>query len=329
MSVGEGDRVELARRERPRGRARASRQRSSFSAVRAVPDHRAAHRLRRAARRRCRRRSPTACTSTVSPAATCGLGDHRVVGGDEHLGHAARGDEVERRRARARTAPRARRGARPGRHRPRCRTPARRPPGSVDPAPCRDDLARELEAGDVGGRAGRRGVEARPLREVGPVEAGAVHPHEHLARARLGIGSARRRRAGHRRDVECAHGCGRLPRRTADGRYGAAVAAPALVVLDADGEEAVARRRRGRRPARAHRRPRPRDGLGVPAVPQPDPRGRRPRRPARRRAAVRARQRARRAGRRRAHAARVRARRRRPRAATARGGTPDPRSGPR
>ena len=39
---------------------------------------------------------------------------------------------------------------------------------------------------------------------------------------------------------------------------------------------------------RAHRRPRRGDGVGLPAVPQPDPRGRRARRPPRRRAAVRA-----------------------------------------
>ena len=53
----------------------------------------------------------------------------------------------------------------------------------------RDDLARELEAGDVGGRAGRRGVEAGALREVGAVEAGAVHAHQHLARPGLRIGT--------------------------------------------------------------------------------------------------------------------------------------------
>ena len=117
-----------------------------------------------------------------------GLGDHRVVGGDEHLGHAARGDEVERvgdRRALRR------------RHREQLGLAAatgdaehaRADRGLGDAVAERDDLARELEAGDVGGRTGRRGVEAGALREVGAVEAGAVHAHEHLARTGFGIGA--------------------------------------------------------------------------------------------------------------------------------------------
>ena len=61
--------------------------------------------------------------------------------------------------------------------------------GSVDAGAVRDDLARELEAGDVGRRAGRRGVVARELHEVGAVQAGTVHPHEHLTRPGFGIGA--------------------------------------------------------------------------------------------------------------------------------------------
>ena len=50
------------------------------------------------------------------------------------------------------------------------------------------DLAGELEPGDVG-RPTRRGrVEAGALREVGAVQARAVHTDEYLAVARLGIG---------------------------------------------------------------------------------------------------------------------------------------------
>src|SRR2546429_230894 len=49
------------------------------------------------------------------------------------------------------------------------------------------DLAGELEAGDVRGRAGGRGVEAAPLQHVGAVQAGGANAHQDLARARDGV----------------------------------------------------------------------------------------------------------------------------------------------
>ena len=52
----------------------------------------------------------------------------------------------------------------------------------------RDDLACELEAGDVGGRVRRGGVQARALHHVGAVEPRGPHPDEELAVAGLGIG---------------------------------------------------------------------------------------------------------------------------------------------
>ena len=50
------------------------------------------------------------------------------------------------------------------------------------------DLARELQAGDVLRRAGRRRVEPAPLHHVRAVEPGGAHAHEHLARARHRVG---------------------------------------------------------------------------------------------------------------------------------------------
>ena len=49
-------------------------------------------------------------------------------------------------------------------------------------------LAGELEPGDVGGGAGRRGVGAAALVDVGSVDPRRADAHEHLARAGLGIG---------------------------------------------------------------------------------------------------------------------------------------------
>ncbi len=56
------------------------------------------------------------------------------------------------------------------------------------PGPSADDLAGQLEAGDVGGRAGRRRVEAGDLQPVGAVEPGGPHRDEHLAGAGHGVG---------------------------------------------------------------------------------------------------------------------------------------------
>jgi hypothetical protein len=48
------------------------------------------------------------------------------------------------------------------------------------------DLAGVFEAGDVGGGAGRRRIEAPALEEIGAVEAGRAHRHLHLVRAGRG-----------------------------------------------------------------------------------------------------------------------------------------------
>ena len=52
----------------------------------------------------------------------------------------------------------------------------------------RFDLARELEARDVGWRAGRRRIGAALLKLIGAVEARRAHAHEQLAGARRRIG---------------------------------------------------------------------------------------------------------------------------------------------
>src|SRR4029079_11388431 len=50
-----------------------------------------------------------------------------------------------------------------------------------------DDLARELEPGDVGRGARRGGVHAAALHHVGPVDPGAADADQDLAAAGLGI----------------------------------------------------------------------------------------------------------------------------------------------
>ena len=130
---------------------------------------------------------PTACTSTHSPGWTLRVAHERVVRGHERLGRAAHRDEVE-----AVGHGRALRG----RHRDvlGLRAAAGDPehPGAdLDAARLRADRlddARELQAGDVGRRAGRRGVVAGELHEIGPVQAGAVHPHDHEVVGRLRVG---------------------------------------------------------------------------------------------------------------------------------------------
>ena len=56
------------------------------------------------------------------------------------------------------------------------------------PGPRADDLAGELEPGDVGRRAGRRRVVARALVDVGAVEPGGAHADEDLAGPGLRVG---------------------------------------------------------------------------------------------------------------------------------------------
>ena len=116
-----------------------------------------------------------------------GLGEERVVRGGEDLGHAARGGPVELLRNRHRGAlvddgELGLAAARDDRHHAVAGLEA---PGA---AAAGDDLAGQLEAGDVGGRARRRGVAAGELQHVGAVEPGGAHADEQLAVLGLGIG---------------------------------------------------------------------------------------------------------------------------------------------
>jgi hypothetical protein len=74
-----------------------------------------------------------------------------------------------------------RRGARARRRRP--------PPGAGGAGPPRGHLSSQLEAGNVGRRAGRGGVAALSLEHVGAVQAGRAHAHQHLAEAGFGVGA--------------------------------------------------------------------------------------------------------------------------------------------
>ena len=115
-----------------------------------------------------------------------GLGEERVVGGGEDLGDAARGGPVELVGDRHRGALVHDRvlglaAAGDDRHHAVARLEA------ADAAAARDDLAGELEARDVGGRARRRGVVAGDLQHVGAVETGGADADEQLPVLGLGI----------------------------------------------------------------------------------------------------------------------------------------------
>ena len=115
-----------------------------------------------------------------------GLGEDRVVGGREDLGHAARLRPVERVRDRHRRPLVHHRqlglaAASDDRHHPVTHVEALRVGAE------RGHLAGQLEAGDVGRRAGRGGVGAAQLEHVGAVEPGGLDPHEDLAARGLRI----------------------------------------------------------------------------------------------------------------------------------------------
>jgi hypothetical protein len=55
------------------------------------------------------------------------------------------------------------------------------------PGAAGDDLAGQLEAGDVGGHAGRGRIAAAALEQVRAVEPGRADAHEDLVRAGLGV----------------------------------------------------------------------------------------------------------------------------------------------
>ena len=60
---------------------------------------------------------------------------------------------------------------------------------AADAGAGRDDLAGQLEAGQLGRGGARRGrVVAVPLHDVAPADAGGPHSHEQLTGAGLGIG---------------------------------------------------------------------------------------------------------------------------------------------
>jgi hypothetical protein len=122
----------------------------------------------------------------VLAGAQAGLCEERVVGGHEDLGKAARGRPVERLRHRHRgalvndrqlslaAAPDHRHDA----------VALLEPPGALAE---RRDLPRELEAGDVGRRSGRRRIRALALEHVRPVDPGGAHAHQQLATAGLRV----------------------------------------------------------------------------------------------------------------------------------------------
>ena len=59
---------------------------------------------------------------------------------------------------------------------------------ALQPLACGDDHAGKLHAGMSAGNAGRRGVQPRPLHEIGAVQPGGFDLHEQFARLRYGIG---------------------------------------------------------------------------------------------------------------------------------------------
>ena len=118
------------------------------------------------------------------PRLQAAAGDQRVPGGEKGLGNGGRLDERERlgngqhfvlvdddRFGVGAAADQA--------HDPVARTPA----GGARPQ--RLDFAGVLEAGNVGGPAGRRRIVAAALMDVGAVEPGGADPDPDLARPRL------------------------------------------------------------------------------------------------------------------------------------------------
>ena len=157
--------------------------------MRAVPTTWAPNRLRELQRRGADAR-PDRVHEHPFAGRDARLRDHRVVHGDEHLGHAAHRDEVEVRgddravHGGDRDVLGLRAAARDAEH-----AVADRTRGHVRADRC--DLAREFHAGNVGRNTGRRGVATRALQQIGAVQSRAVHPHHGLVRAGLGDGPIR------------------------------------------------------------------------------------------------------------------------------------------
>ena len=108
-----------------------------------------------------------------------GLAEEGVVGGGEHLGKAAglAPGKAVRHGQRVRLVDEGQGGLRPAAddgHDPVAGGEER------DLPPDRHHLAGELHAGDVGGPAGRRWIEAGPLHQVRRIQSGRPHRHQEL-----------------------------------------------------------------------------------------------------------------------------------------------------
>ena len=142
---------------------------------------------------------PTACTSTCSPGcspARVRIASCAVMNTSGMPPASTRSRCVGHERA---VASRGRRAPRPARRRRRCRRRGHPTASASTPSPSAATSPENSMPRDVGRDARRRGVEAGLLHEVGPVQPGAVHPHEHLARLRVRAPAAPRSRSTRRR----------------------------------------------------------------------------------------------------------------------------------
>ena len=129
--------------------------------------------------------SGAAVDEQVLAGAQAALGEQRVVGGDERLGRppapgqsSASGTGI---------APRSCSTASSAWPPPPTIAITRSPSSNRGARPEAHDLARQLEPGDVLGRARRDRIVPRPLEHVGPVEPGRPHGDQHLSRSWSGI----------------------------------------------------------------------------------------------------------------------------------------------
>ena len=115
------------------------------------------------------------------------LREERVVRGREDLGHSPGGDQAEPARdAHQLTLMRdAQLGLRSSADNPHHLVSGRK---AFRCGPQRGHLAGELHPGNVLRRSGRRWIQPATLHHVGAVQPGGMDAHEHLTRARLGVG---------------------------------------------------------------------------------------------------------------------------------------------
>ena len=194
-----------------------------------------------------------------------GAGPERVVGGDERLGDAPRLDEIEARgNHRALVGPhREVLGLGPAADDPVDAVAGDRAPRPRHPTD--STIPANSRPGDVGGDARRRRVEPGELEEVGPVDPGAVDPHQHVVGTGFGAGDLddgegaaavargdRQRSHGERLSGLRAPGVlgppaaptgpagtgpARAPAGAAPGATVGGVTEPDLLILDDDGEQ--------------------------------------------------------------------------------------------